>query len=484
MAISVFEIIDISFLVVLLGLLIFFLSKNRKGLSKEGILYLYKTSWGIKLIDKIGGKYKKTLHVLSYVSVFIGYILMAGILYLLGNTTFQYLTRPEIVETIRAPPIAPLIPYFPKLFGLSDFFPPLYAIYFIISILIVATFHEFSHGIFARRWGVNIKTTGFAFLRFFPVIFGAFVEQDDKQMVKIGKFKQMSILSAGVFANVLTAIIFFFISVGFFYLAFAPTGVFYNTYPYVIAESSSIAMINGVNVAAGISYEEKLNLMDDGLNKVGIPEGEFLITKENFIQQKDREKILLYYDAPAINANLEKVILKINGFETYKIEDLSREISKYYPGETITLTLISSHGDDYNRDLVLGENPETGEAWLGIGFISGEEQGFFKREMIHYITSLRQSQLNVVGNTYYEPLFGGASGFFYYLAWWIAMISILVALFNMLPVGILDGGRFFYLTILGITKSEKISQKVYGAFGYLILLIFLLLTFRWIISFL
>src|SRR3990170_186984 len=126
-----FMIIDISILAVLLGLLIFFLVKNKKNLSKDGVLYLYKTSWGLKLIDKIGNKYKKTLGVLSYISVFTGYVLMALILYLLGSQTFQYLTNPAI--------------------------------------------HEFSHGVFAKRWGVKIKSTGFAFFKFFPAFFGAFV---------------------------------------------------------------------------------------------------------------------------------------------------------------------------------------------------------------------------------------------------------------------------------------------------------------------
>ena len=84
-------------------------------------------------------------------------------------------------------------------------------IYFVLAILIVATVHEFSHGIFARRWGVRIKSTGFAFLKYFPAILGAFVEQDDKDMNEKTKFQQMSILSAGTFANVITSIILFIV---------------------------------------------------------------------------------------------------------------------------------------------------------------------------------------------------------------------------------------------------------------------------------
>src|SRR3972149_11275145 len=269
---NLFMIVDISLLAVLLILLTLFLARNKKNLAKEGVLYLYKTSWGIKLINKIGGKYKKTLHFLSYVSIIIGYVLMVGILYLLGSQTFQYLTNPEFVQMIRAPPIAPLIPYFPQIFGLGDLFPPFYAIYFIISILIVATIHEFSHGVFAKRWGVKIKSTGFAFFKFFPAFFGAFVEQDDKQLTKKSKFKQMSILSAGVFANILTAILFLILLGLFFSAAFVPAGVAFSGYSYSIVPTNSITMINNISLSNPGAEDILLLIKNDSLNEINVGE--------------------------------------------------------------------------------------------------------------------------------------------------------------------------------------------------------------------
>ena len=63
------------------------------------------------------------------------------------------------------------------------------------------------------------------------------------------------------------------------------------------------------------------------------------------------------------------------------------------------------------------------------------------------------------------------------------MINLLVALFNMLPVGIFDGGRFFYLTVWGITGSEKIGMKAFKFMTWLIIGVFALLMSRWIIGF-
>ena len=61
--------LDISLLVIFVIFISSFLYIKRKNLKKEGLLFLYKTTWGIKLIDRIGKKYKKILGFLSYVSI-------------------------------------------------------------------------------------------------------------------------------------------------------------------------------------------------------------------------------------------------------------------------------------------------------------------------------------------------------------------------------------------------------------------------------
>jgi len=64
----------------------------------------------------------------------------------------------------------------------------------------------------------------------------------------------------------------------------------------------------------------------------------------------------------------------------------------------------------------------------------------------------------------------------------VVIISISVALINMLPVGIFDGGRFFYLTVLGITKSENIAKRAFAFSTYLFLFILLILMVTWLSS--
>lgn len=71
--------------------------------------------------------------------------------------------------------------------------------YGIISIGILAVVHEFSHGIVAAMEGVRLKSAGFGFLLILPL---AFVELDEKQMMKKPRIARLRIASAGAFANV------------------------------------------------------------------------------------------------------------------------------------------------------------------------------------------------------------------------------------------------------------------------------------------
>jgi membrane-associated protease RseP (regulator of RpoE activity) len=53
----------------------------------------------------------------------------------------------------------------------------------------------------------------------------------------------------------------------------------------------------------------------------------------------------------------------------------------------------------------------------------------------------------------------------------------------MLPVGIFDGGRFFYLTVLALTKSEKTAKRLFVFSTQFFIFILLLLLIFWAVSF-
>jgi hypothetical protein len=179
--------------------LLSFLSPEDVIVNKEA--YIFQ-----KFIEKFSKKYEKGLKMMIPVVLFVGYALMATMFYLLYQTVKIYLTQPEITRAISAPPIMPLLPYFPQIFHVESFFPPFYFTYFLVALLVVAVVHEFSHGIYMKLFKTKIKSTGFAFLG--PIL-GAFVEEDKAGFYKKKNFEQMVVLGAGVFANILFALIFF-----------------------------------------------------------------------------------------------------------------------------------------------------------------------------------------------------------------------------------------------------------------------------------
>jgi len=465
---------------ILLGIFVIFLAvflyRRKKNIQKQGLLLLYRTNWGIKLINKVGEKYKGLLTKLSYVSIGMGYLLMVGILYLVGKIIYIYIAYPQVVRAIKVPPIMPLIPYIDKIvpnLGLPSF----YFTYWIIIIAIIAITHEFAHGIFAALNKVRIKKTGFGFFPFFlPIFLAAFVELDEKNMEKKSKFSQMAVLSAGTFANILTAIFFFIIIWLFFSLSFAPAGVVFDDYAYDVIEIAGITMVNGVSIT-NATYEKVSNLTnDEGLNKIQAGNRSYVATEEFLdTQGKIYNYTFLYYDSPAINAGVEGAITNINDAKITSLEIFQNELSKYSPGDEISVkTIVGEEVKEY--EIELGENPNgEGPGYLGVGFFDTSRSGAIGK-IIDFMSSFKKS------NIYYESKFE-AAWFIYNLLWWLILISFTVALVNMLPVGIFDGGRFFYLTILALTKSKVKAKKTFEFTTKFFLFLLLLLMVLWAISF-
>jgi len=473
-----FIIYDIVLLVLFAIFISLFLYTKKKNLKKEGLLFLYKTSWGIKLINYVGNKYKKSLKILSYISIGLGYCLMVSMLYLFGKIIWLYVAYPAIVREIKIPPIMPLVPYLPQIFKL-DFLPPFYFTYWIIILAVIAITHEFAHGIFAAYNKIKVKTTGFGFFPFFlPVFLAAFVELDEEKMKKKNKFSQMAILSAGTFANILTAIFFFLVLWIFFSLAFTPSGIVFDTYSYSAVGISTISAVNTISFN-NLSYEKLLDLVNEtGMTDIQVAEDNYVITKDLLKVQKNTEDyVILYYDAPAINAGLTGAISEIDGVKIDSIKKLTDELAKKSPMQEVVVTTISEDKSK-NYKIILGEHPENKNSpLLGIGFVNKKREGLMGK-VYQALSSFKKPHV------YYQPKFDGVSWFVYNLLWWIVLISVSVALVNMLPVGIFDGGRFFYLTVLAITKSEKKAKNFFAFSTYFILFLVLLLLVFWAVSFL
>lgn len=463
---------DLIFLALFIIAVIIFLKVKKKNVRRQGLVYLYKTNWGIKLMDSFSRKNKSWLFPLQYLIIASGIILMVGITWLIAESVYLYLKFP-ITSVTKAPPLAPLIPYFPKLFGLQSFFPPLYFTYFIIAVAIGGILHEFSHGIFARLNKFKVKSTGFLFLG--PLL-GAFVEPDEKQMAKAKKKSQLSILAAGTFANVIISIFFGILLVIFFSAFFAPAGVSFNVYPSFVAET------NSVSVPANFSLEQDFVEVEfEGTNYLVTPQ----VLQKTFDENITR--IILFVDAPAVRNQLPtspSAITEFNGEKIINLQALSEEIKKYSPGDKITITMALREGlfdtqpEFQEYEIELGEFE--GQAFLGIGINEQEQNKFSIRGFFNYIFE-GAGTLDFL--TYYESSIGKFGWFVYFLLWWVFFINVLLALFNMLPVGPLDGGRFFQLGVAGLLKNDNIGKKAFRFVTWIIALALITMMVKWAVSF-
>lgn len=153
-------------------------------------MFLYKSGFGIRLIDCIAKRNRKFLNFISGFVIAAGFMGMVVVIVLLVLSCYKMATMPEVIKT---PPVVPLFPWIP-----FPGLPTLYFTYWIIAIFILAVIHEGSHGIFSRLHKIKIQSTGFGFLGPLPL---AFVEPNEKELVKKENKAQLSIFAAGPVSN-------------------------------------------------------------------------------------------------------------------------------------------------------------------------------------------------------------------------------------------------------------------------------------------
>jgi membrane-associated protease RseP (regulator of RpoE activity) len=168
----------------------------RKRFEVEGgFILLYKTKWGMKFIDKISGKYGEFIKIIGYSAIGIGFVGMILISVMLLKGMYNLIFVPNAPATLGL--VIPGV----KIPGNPVFVPFVYGI---IALFIVVVVHEFGHGIVARANGLKIKSTGIGFMGPIPL---AFVEPDEKEVVKKSSIIQQSIFAAGPFFNILLCIV-------------------------------------------------------------------------------------------------------------------------------------------------------------------------------------------------------------------------------------------------------------------------------------
>jgi len=129
-------------------------------------------------------------------------------------------------------------------------------------------------------------------------------------------------------------------------------------------------------------------------------------------------------------------ITTINGQAITETEDFSNALKETKPGDTINIITSSAV-----YDVTLGENPTSKKAWLGV-----------------YVES------PLIAPTWYT----------YTLLWikdlifWLYLLSLGVGLFNLLPLGPIDGGRMFLTALQRMTPHHH-ANTIWKSVSFVLL---------------
>ena len=372
--------------VVFIFLMALFLVIERKKITLQKILFpflyfvMYRTKFGLNFMDKTAKRFSKPLQYISYFAIFLGFAGMILISFALVQNIFTLLTKPQA-----APGVGIVLPFEVK----GAFYVPFF--YWIISIFVIAIVHEFSHGILARKYDMKIKSSGLAFLGvLLPVIPAAFVEPDEKELKKRPAKQQLSVFSAGPFANILLA----FIVVGITMLIITPV-------------SDSIIEADGVLVTGLI---------------------------------KDKP-----YPAEKAGMNANELIKSIDNIETKYLINFSTLFQDKKPGDIVTITTNRS---TYN--ISLAENPENAsKPYLGV--------------YVQQHTKIKESFEKKYGK--FLPL---VIIWVIGLLYWLYVLNLGIGLFNLAPMGPLDGGRMLLVALQKFLPEEK-AVKYWKNIGFIFL---------------
>ena len=343
---------------------------------------MYRSTIGIKAMERLAVRFPRLLRILGHVGTVVGFAGMAFIVIELVAGSVMLFTNPSAVAGVQ-----PVLPIEAK----GVFFVPF--LYWVISIFLIASVHEFAHGVLSFVHKIPVKRSGFAFVcLFLPIIPAAFVEPDEEVLRRAKKKKQLAVFAAGPFSNGLFAVL-------------------------------SLLLFVAISPLISASFESQ------GVQLVSVDK-----------------------DGPAFAAGLRDgmILTGINNNSVMSNANMSSVLAKKHPGDDVVL-----RAQDELFQVTLAANPKNvSRAFLGI--------------QVKDHVMLKESFTAKYGVQL--PKFAKwLAGLFF----WLFMLNIGIGLFNLLPLGPLDGGRMFELACVKVL-GKKNGLKVWSAMSLFLIGLILL----------
>jgi len=348
------------------------------------------------------------------------------------------------------------------------------------SLIGLVTLHEFGHFIVAKRFGVKVEEFGIGYppriigkkigetiysLNLLP--FGAFVKmpgeiehlEDSASFFKKPVWQRMLIVLAGVISFWIIAAVLFSIVAGLG----APTA---------ISDEEALGVINPKVQIIGVAKDSPADL-------AGLRAG------DNIIEIKSP------------NSAFQKID---------KVKAL-QDFAKANLGQELTAT-IERGKDSFKVSLLARANPPSGEGPLGIALArvatknypwwQAPFQGLLvtfnmtRGVILGYAEALSNiikgvpSGVELTGPVGIVSMFSQVSklGVNYFLQF-VGMVAVYVAIFNILPIPSVDGGKFLFLIIEAVRRkpiSQKVEQVVTTVFFSFLVLVMIFVTIKDVIK--
>ncbi|MBI2627785.1 site-2 protease family protein [Candidatus Nomurabacteria bacterium] len=357
---------------------------------------------------------------------------------------------------------------------------------FVIILLVLVLVHEFGHFFTAKKFGIRVDEFGFGFppkifgvkkgeteysLNLLPIggfvkIFGENPDDEntngpdkEKSFVNKAKWKQAIVLFAGVFANFLLAWILF--SIGF--MSGLPTSVGNEVRGYALEDVNlmivSVAPDSPAQKAflkSGDKIISVKNLPAGKTNSFDILDEINPDTLKSFIVSHPKEGIeISYLRGKDKNVQIAKITPIINSADGKPMIGISMDMIG-----TAKLPFFTALLEGMRLNWFVTKNTAVGLYTLILEGIQG-----------------KGSFASVTGPVGIVGIVGDAYQFgFVYLLSFTALISVNLAIINLIPFPALDGGRLFFLLIEKI-KGSRLNPKFANAanlIGFSILILLML----------
>jgi len=365
-----------------------------------------------------------------------------------------------------------------------------------ISLIGLMVIHEFGHFILAKRFGVKVEEFGIGYP---PRLFGK----------KIGEtIYSLNLLPFGAFVKI-------YGEEGGIenYRSFSQKPIWQRmlivlggVLSFWLVSILLLSLVMGLGAPTAISDEENGSLRDAKVqiaavapaspaDKSGIKAGDTI--REFKIQNSETE---LPFSINESEGEEENVVLF--AFKIQKVREI-QEFTEEYKGKEVTLT-IERGKEIFDVSLVPRISPPSGEGAMGVALVrtaiksypwwQGGWQGIKAAFNLTFaviegwsgaiknIVKGAPSGVQLMGPVGIFSLFNqaGQLGVNYFLQF-IAVISIYIALFNILPIPAVDGGKFLFLIIEAFRKkpfSPKIEQNITAVFFALLIMMMIWVTIK------